>query len=705
MAEILPKADYPAEEHVNVKKLDKEGEKEKRRGSTFQSLPPQSFCQKYVSQTIILTKKNFIIQKRFKAISMGQFFVGVFLIVILLLFSGVIINNYSQFTSLFPFERSTLIEPLQFKCEKRYARSPLGTCYSFALVGNEGQSGWDVEEDIALGKEIAKVGGLPGENEDEGWIRFNSTNKFREWALDNPNTTRIAIKMDFTLQSLQLLQYEFFVNKSFVCNSPPYSGCFYSYMRDATMNLQQYVDSALLRKYGTKPDARVSVNFRDFPKTKFVFRYDPEAQLGEFLFPFAVYVVFGTQVVMIMNEKERKLPAQLRQMGMLDLSYWTSWIISNFFINFLFSMVMIGFGAACGMNVFQKNDFFLTFFTLWLVTCAFSCQAFVVTGLTSKISQAMIGVVLLILLYAIPGSIGAQVLYGSGLTTNANGWRYFLTATPLIGPALQLYYLTQHLFDQAAVGGEGYRTSQIPFNTITPQLDENGVPYDDFWSYQISFLMLFAQLVMNASLANYIQNITPNSYGKRRSLCFCCFPSYWSGSNAKMDKTEEARQSFVKITDDMPDEVRREAEMIRDKNYGNRKVAVEIIGMTKKFGDFTAVDGIAYAIDEDQLVALLGHNGAGKTTTINMLVGNMDVTDGDALVFGRSLKLGAAKDMGNCPQHDILWDHLTGPEHLRLFAVIKGVPADKVEMEVKNRLQDVNLHAESYDADETQSSC
>ena len=49
-----------------------------------------------------------------------------------------------------------------------------------------------------------------------------------------------------------------------------------------------------------------------------------------------------------------------------------------------------------------------------------------------------------------------------------------------------------------------------------------------------------------------------------------------------MDKTEEARQA-IKITDDMPDEVRREAEMIRDKNYGNRKVAVEIIGMTKKF--------------------------------------------------------------------------------------------------------------------------
>ena len=337
MAEVQPKA-----------------EKEKRRDSTFQSLPPQSFCQKYVSQTIILTKKNFIIQRRFKEITIGQFFVGMFLIVILLIFSDVVINNYSQFTALFPFEESTLIEPLQFKCEKQYAQSPLGTCYSFAFIGNEGQAGWNVEEDIAFGKEIAKVGGLPGQNEDEGWIRFNSTDKFREWVLDNPNTTRIAIKMDFTAQSLKLLNYEFFVNKSVVCTSPPFSGCFYSYMRDVTMNLQQYVDSALLRKYGTKPDARVSVNFRDFPKTKYVFRYDPEQQLGGFLFPFAIYIVFGSQVVMIMNEKERKLPAQLRQMGMLDLSYWTSWIVSNFTINLLFSIVMIGFGAAFGMKIFLK---------------------------------------------------------------------------------------------------------------------------------------------------------------------------------------------------------------------------------------------------------------------------------------------------------------------------------------------------------------
>merc|ERR1712146_187970 len=102
--------------------------------------------------------------------------------------------------------------------------------------------------------------------------------------------------------------------------------------------------------------------------------------------------------------------------------------------------------------------------------------------------------------------------------------------------------------------------------------------------------------------------------------------------------------------------------------------AVEIIGMTKKFGDFTAVDGIAYAIDEDQLVALLGHNGAGKTTTINMLVGNMAISGGEAFVRGMPVSTemdSINAQMGVCPQHDVLWHELTGYEHLHLFATMR----------------------------------
>ena len=57
-----------------LKRIGQRRRKEKGEAQLFNPLPPQSFCQKYVSQTIILTKKNFIIQKRFKAISMGAIF-------------------------------------------------------------------------------------------------------------------------------------------------------------------------------------------------------------------------------------------------------------------------------------------------------------------------------------------------------------------------------------------------------------------------------------------------------------------------------------------------------------------------------------------------------------------------------------------------------------------------------------------------------
>ena len=49
--------------------------------------------------------------------------------------------------------------------------------------------------------------------------------------------------------------------------------------------------------------------------------------------------------------------------------------------------------------------------------------------------------------------------------------------------------------------------------------------------------------------------------------------------------------------------------------------------------------------------------------------------------------------MGVCPQHDVLWDQLTGREHLELFAHLKGVPAAQVQAEVDARLTDVELQA------------
>ena len=65
---------------------------------------------------------------------------------------------------------------------------------------------------------------------------------------------------------------------------------------------------------------------------------------------------------------------------------------------------------------------------------------------------------------------------------------------------------------------------------------------------------------------------------------------------------------------------------------------LEVIGLTKKFGKFTAVNNISFDIKEGEILGLLGPNGAGKTTTIHMLLDVMDPTNGSISYFGKPLK-------------------------------------------------------------------
>jgi ABC-type multidrug transport system ATPase subunit len=107
-----------------------------------------------------------------------------------------------------------------------------------------------------------------------------------------------------------------------------------------------------------------------------------------------------------------------------------------------------------------------------------------------------------------------------------------------------------------------------------------------------------------------------------------------------------------------------------------------------------AVDGLNLTMYSGQITALLGHNGAGKTTTIAMLTGLIPPDTGTAVIEGYSI----AEDMdeirrnlGVCPQHDILFPDLTVEEHLTLFASFKGVKGSMVKEEVEKMIQSVGL--------------
>nr|MBQ8890605.1 ATP-binding cassette domain-containing protein [Clostridia bacterium] len=103
--------------------------------------------------------------------------------------------------------------------------------------------------------------------------------------------------------------------------------------------------------------------------------------------------------------------------------------------------------------------------------------------------------------------------------------------------------------------------------------------------------------------------------------------------------------------------------------------AITIKGLTKRYGDILAVDGLSLSVAEGELLSLLGVNGAGKTTTIKMLCCLSSPTEGDALLFGKSIRAdtGEVKAMiAHSPQETAVAPGLTVRENLELIAGVHG---------------------------------
>jgi ABC-2 type transport system ATP-binding protein len=108
--------------------------------------------------------------------------------------------------------------------------------------------------------------------------------------------------------------------------------------------------------------------------------------------------------------------------------------------------------------------------------------------------------------------------------------------------------------------------------------------------------------------------------------------------------------------------------------------AIEVRDIVKKFGDFTAVNGVSFTVEEGEIFGLLGPNGAGKSTLIRMLTTLLPPTAGTALVSGFDVKDqadGVRRSIGVIPQALTSDLELSVEENLIIFAKLYGVPRAK----------------------------
>ncbi len=106
---------------------------------------------------------------------------------------------------------------------------------------------------------------------------------------------------------------------------------------------------------------------------------------------------------------------------------------------------------------------------------------------------------------------------------------------------------------------------------------------------------------------------------------------------------------------------------------------IDVAGLVKKFGEFTAVNEVSFAVERGEIFGFLGPNGAGKSTTIKMLATLLKPTAGHASLAGfdiRTQPVQVRQSIGLVFQDPSLDDVLTADENLRFHAMMYGVPAD-----------------------------
>ena len=121
---------------------------------------------------------------------------------------------------------------------------------------------------------------------------------------------------------------------------------------------------------------------------------------------------------------------------------------------------------------------------------------------------------------------------------------------------------------------------------------------------------------------------------------------------------------------------------------------IEVKNITKKYGNFTAVENINFTVNDGEIVGLLGPNGAGKSTTMNMITGFTEPTEGEIIVNGYNISKKPKKakmQIGYMPENVPLYTDLTVKEFVSYMAELKLVEKNRRKEEIEKVIKETGL--------------
>ncbi|WOH05300.1 hypothetical protein DCAR_0624715 [Daucus carota subsp. sativus] len=636
--------------------------------------------------------KNFLLSWRSKRATFLQLFSSFFFIFLIYAIQEAIQASFDSSTNYDDVFDPKAVSwyPIPPCEDKFFVKLP---CYDFVWSGNDNDRIRSIVSRIMINN--------PGRAIPPNKVlSFRNTSDVDEWLLSNPMHCPGALH--FVERNATVISYGIQTNSTPAAKRGNYEDPTLKFQIPLQLAAEREIARSLLKD----PDFSWMVSLKEFAHPA-IDNFSAVASIGPTFFLAIAMFGFVFQITSLITEKELKLLQALTMMGLYDTAYWLSWFWSEGIIAALSSLFTVLFGMMFQFDFFLNNNFavlYLLFFLFQLnmIGFAFMISAFI----TKSSSSTTVGFSVFIIGFL------TQIVTAFGFpyaTRFSNTYRIIWAFFPpnLLAEGLQLLARATSTPGDPGISWSG-RTRCVADD-------------DDDTECLISINDIYKWLIFTCALwfllAIYFDNIIPKS-GVRKSVFYFLNPGYWTGRGE--NKLREGGLCSCNSSVPLPEhEAPDDEDVLNEENIVKRQatdglldpsIAVQIRGLVKTYpgttkigcckckrnSSYHALKGLWVNFAKDQLFCLLGPNGAGKTTAINCLTGITPVTSGDALIYGNSIRNSVGmsniqKMIGVCPQFDILWDALSGQEHLYLFASIKGLPSASLKMVVQQSLEEVRL--------------
>ncbi|CAI9266698.1 unnamed protein product [Lactuca saligna] len=439
------------------------------------------------------------------------------------------------------------------------------------------------------------------------------------------------------------------------------------------------------------PSTQMLFDFvKEMPKPETLRRLDFSSLLGPLFFTWVILQLFPIVLTALVYEKQQNLRIMMKMHGLGDGPYWMISYAYFLAISLVYMFCFVVFGSVVGLKFFTLNDYSIQFVFFFIYINLQISLAFLAAALFSNVKTAAV--------------VGYIIVFATGLV-GAGFFQFFLEATSFpkhwivvmeLYPGFSLYR-GLYDFSQYAFTGNYMGTHGIRWGDLTNE--HNGMGR--------VLIMMLVEWVVVFFIAYYIDHVLTSGSGAQRGPLFFLekfknkpSSSFRKPASSFRKPSLQRKGSKLYLELEKPDVVqeREKVEQIlveQDTNHAIvcdklKKVYPGSDGNPKKI----AVRGLTLALSQGECFGMLGPNGAGKTSFINMMIGLVKPSSGTAYVHGLDIRTdmdGIYANMGVCPQHDLLWETLTGREHLLFYGRLKNLKGTALTQAVEESLRSVNL--------------